>query len=223
MLITEEDFEHMEAVDIQREGSKLERMLRLSEFLSHIELLYDDNTRRLRSLTQQEERQLLYETFGNGQADEIVWSFPVLGYWFGKRRKMALNNEHKLVIFNAKLNRGLRTKESFMQREAKKRFLVKWLAANKADSLNVSREGLNTNLISDDQSKKTFINKHKRLLSQEDEFTIDPDDFLIRKYRKVFEFDGLDGDFSVDHFFIGVRFLDLFLYPVLVFATVNTG
>lgn len=73
------------------------------------------------------------------------------------------------------------------------------------------------------QNKQLMINKRKRLLSPEDDLIIDPDDFIIRKYRKVSEFDTLDGDFSVDHFFIGVRFLDLLLYPILVFATVNTG
>ncbi len=30
-------------------------------------------------------------------------------------------------------------------------------------------------------------------------------------------------EFALDPLFIGLRFLDLLLYPILVFATVNTG
>jgi len=62
----------MEAVDMRRPGTRLERMLRLSEFLAQLELFFDDHTRRLRALSYQQERQLLYDTFGKGQADEII-------------------------------------------------------------------------------------------------------------------------------------------------------
>jgi len=121
------------------------------------------------------------------------------------------------------LHRGIKTINSNSNHEAKTRFLLQWFAANKIDSLSMERVETDDCFLDDSQNKQSIINRHKRLLSPEDDILIDPDDFIIRKYRKVSEFDTLDGDFSVDHFFIGVRVLDLFLYPILVFATVNTG
>lgn len=124
MITEEEEFEYMDAIDIRKPGSRLERMLRLPEFLAQLELFFDDDTRRVRALSYQQERQLLYDTFGKGQSDEIIWSFPILGSWFGKKNKTNIEAQYKIIVFKARLNKGLKLNNSFSTNEAKKRFLI---------------------------------------------------------------------------------------------------
>lgn len=63
--------------------------------------------------------------------------------------------------------------------------------------------------------------RDKRVLEEYIEKNLES--FYIKRYEKIAVITDRDGETLADPLFLAVRALDLFLYPVLVFATINTG
>lgn len=226
--VTEEDMEHLEtSFEIIKIESKIEKITSLGEFLVQFEFWFRDEMRKHRAKQLHLEQQELFDHFAYGQSDEVVWSFPIVGKWFGNQRHKDIENTYKTVVFSAGIKQGIDFTNNESEKLAKKNFILNWMVYNKlfeerAYHLQHSLNGFTFNEI---EGTRDFMKNKKGKVFEDEEPELDPDMFIIKRYKKVYfnDNDDVDADFALDPFFFSVRFLDLLLYPIIVFATVNTG
>lgn len=112
----------------ERDAKKtLGEKLNLPIILESFELIFPKDIQHIRKRDEQIFEQLLTERFGSGQADEIIWSFPVLGKMFNVRSVEAQQEHFKLEIVKAGWKYGFNPEITPTQREIKKKLILHWL------------------------------------------------------------------------------------------------
>lgn len=221
--------------------------LNLPVIIQSFELIFPKDVQHRRRRDAQIFEQLLIERFGSGQADEIIWSFPVLGKIFNIRSPRQQQEYFKLEVLKAGWKYGYNPHITPTQREIKKKMVLHWLLKSRNMGLalesfqmekwknnQVALRHLLTEEVGDDISELDFENEmgggsgllsrealQKRVMEEFIERNLDT--FHIKRYEKIAVITDRDGETLADPLFLAVRALDLFLYPVLVFATINTG
>lgn len=227
--------------------------LNLPIIMQSFELIFPKDVQHRRRRDAQIFEQLLTERFGSGQADEIIWSFPILGRIFNIRNPKEQQEYFKIEVLKAGWKHGFDAKLTPAQREIKKKMILHWIVKSRDTGfvlesfqtdkwkkgqaalrypLTEEMESLIEQNIHDFENEmggsdlRGFSEKFKEsetLRQLTKQIERDLDKFHIKRYEKIAVITDRDGETIADPLFLAVRALDLFLYPVLVFATVNTG
>lgn len=177
------------------------------------------------------------EYYGGGEADEVIFTFPILGRIFSLRDPREDRDQYRFEVVQAGWRKDPQPL-SFSQKEIKKKFLAHVFFKYNRGNISIQDFSRKDRY----QHEERFRGKRKSAMSSlfisgsasQDPFTgewFEYGDFMkesleyfrIKKYKRINILIELEGDSLADPLFLTVRTLDVFLYPILVFATVNTG
>lgn len=237
-----EDLIRMEKPLFQQEVAKpLDQRLNLSGISNTFLLIYHKEEREQIQRDIQLFEQDLIKYYGGGEADEIIFTFPILGRIFSVRDPREDRDQYKIEVVRIGWGRNAQQQLSYSQKEIKKKFLAHFLSRSR---IGVNDWGLEKH----SEYSYNHVTKHYKgskartiaALGRQErggfdaegnyslnkslfDTTVAVEDFWVKKYRRINVIIELEGDSLADPLFLTVRALDVFLYPLLVFATVNTG